>query len=94
MSDNYFDSSTISEEEARQALEDPVKGSLRVLKLLGKQIDVYQTQLTNGADKLEVKNPFEQVAAQTALEGFLAEMKSLGIETRDIKIVKPKAAFK
>jgi hypothetical protein len=94
MADQNFDSSSITLEEARNALEDPVKGSLRVLKALGKQRDLFSAQLAEGATRLEAANDFEMVAAEAAVEAYVAELVEDGEEPPRIANVRPRAAFK
>jgi hypothetical protein len=94
MSEQNFDPASITLDEARNALEDPVKGSLRVLKALGRQRDLFAAQLAGGAIRLEVANDFEMVAAEAAVEAFVAELAEDGEEPPKISIVRPRAAFK
>jgi hypothetical protein len=94
MAQSTFDTAAITLEEARNALEDPEKGSLRVLKALGKQRDIFAAQLNDGAIRLEVKNDFELVAAESALEAFKAQLLEEGSEPPPITVSRPKAAFK
>lgn len=94
MAEENFDTSSITFEEAKDALEDPVKGSLRVLKALGRQRDLYTAQLREGATRLEAKNDLEQVAAEDAVEAFSAELREDGEEPPRITIAKPRALFK
>jgi hypothetical protein len=94
MSDDSADLGAITLEEARDALEDPVKGSLRVLKALGKQRDLYSAQLVGGATRLEAANDLEQVAAEAAVEAYEAELKEFGEEAPRITIARPRPMFK
>ncbi|MDR2455673.1 MAG: hypothetical protein LBE49_03635 [Deltaproteobacteria bacterium] len=94
MSEDSFDTGSITFEEARNALDDPVKGSLRVLKALGRQRDLYTAQLRDGTTRLEANNDLEQVAAEAAMEAFVAEMKEDGEEPPKIVIFKPRPMFK
>ncbi|MDR0547989.1 MAG: hypothetical protein LBI10_12930, partial [Deltaproteobacteria bacterium] len=80
----------ITLEEARAALEDPVKGSLRILKILGRVRDEYRAQLEDGALRLEAKNALEQVAAEAALDDYAAVAASEGERLPKISIVRPK----
>ncbi|MDR2421936.1 MAG: hypothetical protein LBE01_00990 [Deltaproteobacteria bacterium] len=80
----------ISLEEARAALEDPIKGSLRVLKALGRQRDLYRAQLENGEIRLEASNELEQVAAEAALDDFAQACQEDGERVPKISIVRPK----
>jgi hypothetical protein len=77
-------------EEARASLEDPVKGSLRILKALGKYRDIYRSQLENGELRLEVSNELEQVAAEEALADYSRQALEDGEKIPRITIVKPK----
>ena len=94
MSEQNFDTASITLEEARNALEDPVKGSLRVLKALGKQRDLFSAQLAEGATRLEAANDFEMVAAEAAVEAYVAEIAEDGEEPPRISIIRPRRAFK
>ncbi|MDR2442112.1 MAG: hypothetical protein LBE31_01155 [Deltaproteobacteria bacterium] len=94
MSDQNFDTDSITFQEAKDALDDPVKGSLRVLKILGKQRDIYSALLAEGAIRLEAKNDLEQVAAEAAIEAFVAELTEDGEKPPKISVVRPRAAFK
>jgi phosphosulfolactate synthase (CoM biosynthesis protein A) len=80
----------ITLEEARAALEDPVKGSLRVLKALGKKRDEYRKELEDGAIRLEAENELEQVAAEAALDDYLQAVAEDGERAPKISIVRPK----
>ncbi|MDR1870451.1 MAG: hypothetical protein LBS60_00755 [Deltaproteobacteria bacterium] len=80
----------ITLEEARAALEDPIKGSLRVLKALGKKRDQYRAQLENGEIRLEAANELEQVAAEAALDDYTQAAASEGEKIPRISIVRPK----
>ncbi|MDR2367133.1 MAG: hypothetical protein LBF58_03345, partial [Deltaproteobacteria bacterium] len=66
MADANSDLGSITMEEARNALADPEKGSLRVLKALGKLRDQYVARLATGVLVLEASNDLEQVAAEAA----------------------------
>jgi hypothetical protein len=77
---NSTDTSSITREEALDALRDPEKGSLRVLKSLGKQRDLYAGQLAGGQKRLVVHNPFEEVCAEAAIKDFLEDLASEGEE--------------
>ena len=81
-------------DEARKALEDPVEGSLRVLKAIGRQRDLFSSQLMSGAIRLEVRNELELVAAEDAVKAFLAELVDEGEPPPNITIAKTRAAFK
>ncbi|MDR2354033.1 MAG: hypothetical protein LBF22_12950 [Deltaproteobacteria bacterium] len=80
MSTNSSDNSTISREEAEAALKDPEKGSLRVLKALGKQRDLYIRELSSGQKRLVVHNPFEEVCAKAAIEEYVEDLKNDGLD--------------
>ncbi|MDR2140675.1 MAG: hypothetical protein LBR11_02625 [Deltaproteobacteria bacterium] len=80
----------ITMEEARAALEDPVKGSLRVLKALGRQRDIFRDQLENGAIRLEASNDLETVAAEAALADYTQAAQAEGERVPKIAIVRPK----
>jgi hypothetical protein len=94
MSDDAFDIASITMEEARNALEDPVKGSLRVLKALGRQRDVYSALLVEGATRLEAATDLEQVAAEAAVEAYVAELKEYGEDPPKIVVARPRPLFK
>jgi polyhydroxyalkanoate synthesis regulator phasin len=94
MSDDIVDLGAITLEEARNALEDPVKGSLRVLKALGKQRDLYSAQLADGTTRLEAENALQQVAAEAAVEAYVAELREDGEEPPRITITRPRPLFK
>ncbi|MDR1656098.1 MAG: hypothetical protein LBT47_00895 [Deltaproteobacteria bacterium] len=89
-----FDTDSITFQQAKDALEDPVKGSLRVLKALGKQRDIFAAQLADGVWRLEAKNDLEQVAAEAAIEAFAAELLEDGQTPPKISVVRPRPAFK
>ena len=72
------DNSNISKEEALAALNSPETGSLRVLKALGKQRDVYARELAAGKQRLIVRNGFEEVCAEAAIKDYLEQMESEG----------------
>jgi hypothetical protein len=80
----------ITYEEARAALEDPVKGSLRVLKALGQRRDLYRARLEEGEIRLEAQNALEQVAAEAALEDYAEAAAAEGEKIPKISIVRPK----
>jgi hypothetical protein len=79
---------SISREEALAAIQDPVKGSLRVLKALGKQRDIYSKELMAGKTSLSANNPFEEVCAEEAIKNFKEALISEG-ETppKDLKVL-------
>jgi hypothetical protein len=85
-----LDTASFTKEEAILALEDPEKGSLRVLKALGKQRDIFSRELTSGKKKLFPKNPFEEACAEAAIKDFKETLLSFG-ETppSDLEAVKP-----
>ncbi|MDR2386443.1 MAG: hypothetical protein LBE80_02520 [Deltaproteobacteria bacterium] len=89
-----FDPNSITLEEARDALADPEKGSLRVLKALGKLRDAYVVNLANGSIVLEVRNDLEQVAAEAALKDYTAELVEEGEAPPRVSIIRPKPEFK
>ncbi|MDR1486880.1 MAG: hypothetical protein LBT62_02635 [Deltaproteobacteria bacterium] len=94
MADMIDDGSEITFEEAKNALEDPEKGSLRVLKALGRQRDLFSNQLLEGAVRLQVKNDFEQVAAEAALEAYMEQLLEEGAQPPRIVIARQKSFFK
>jgi hypothetical protein len=94
MADSFSDTYGITFEQAKQALEDPEKGSLRVLKALGRQRDIYAAQLNDGATRLEVKNDLEQVAAEAAKEAFVAQLLEEELQPPKITIARFSSAFK
>jgi hypothetical protein len=72
------DPSSITREEALAALNNPETGSLRILKAVGKQRDIYQKQLATGTKRLVVHNPFEEVCAEAAISEYTELLKSEG----------------
>ncbi|MDR1084890.1 MAG: hypothetical protein LBP22_08530 [Deltaproteobacteria bacterium] len=70
----------ITAAEARAALDDPVNGSLRVLKALGRQRDLYRAQMESGDFRLVVTNDLEQVAAEAAAEDIRQVMREEGVK--------------
>lgn len=68
----------VTKEEVLAALEDPEKGSLRVLKALGKQRDLYSRELLSGKTSLLAKNPFEEACAEAAIKDFREALESEG----------------
>ncbi|MDR0622124.1 MAG: hypothetical protein LBJ61_09650 [Deltaproteobacteria bacterium] len=94
MADSSFDLNSITQEEARNALADPVKGSLRVLKTLGKLRDQYAAQLATGVIVLEAASEVEQVAAEAALKDYAAALEEDGEAPPRVTIIRPRPAFK
>jgi hypothetical protein len=94
MADVNFDPNSISLEEAQNALADPEKGSLRVLKALGKLRDQYVAKLATGVIVLEVTNDLEQVAAEAALKDYTAELVEEGEAPPRVSLIRPRPAFK
>jgi hypothetical protein len=94
MSEETTDIASITMEEARDALGDPVKGSLRVLKALGRQRDLYSAQLVDGATRLEAATDLELVAAEAAVEAYVAELREYGEDPPKITIARPRPLFK
>ncbi|MDR1545797.1 MAG: hypothetical protein LBU12_03610 [Deltaproteobacteria bacterium] len=94
MSDTGNSLDDITLQEAKNALEDPEKGSLRVLKALGRLRDQYTVLLAEGALRLEVQNDLELVAAEAALEAYAAELAEDGLDPPKVNIVRLRAAFK
>jgi hypothetical protein len=92
MTDELLDAITI--EEARDALMDPVRGSLRVLKALGRARDAFSAQLVEGVTRLEVKNDLERVAAEAAVEAYSAELVEEGEPVPKITVTQPRPLFK
>ncbi|MDR1608703.1 MAG: hypothetical protein LBT38_09910 [Deltaproteobacteria bacterium] len=84
------DLDNITYEEALAALQDPVNGSLRVLKALGKLRDGYRDQLKNGEIRLEAANDLERAAAEAALDDFAQEAMEDGEKVPRISIIRPK----
>jgi hypothetical protein len=68
----------ISKEEALAALNDPIGGSLRVLKAVGKQRDIYAKELSTGKKRLVVHNGFEEVCAEAAIADYKEYLASAG----------------
>ncbi|MDR1310001.1 MAG: hypothetical protein LBL95_08930 [Deltaproteobacteria bacterium] len=94
MADQNVDPTQITLEEARAALADPEKGSLRVLKALGRHRDQYAAHLAAGAIVLEAGSDIEQVAAEAALRDYAAELAEDGEAPPRVSIIRPKPAFK
>jgi hypothetical protein len=94
MADSNFDPNSITLEEARNALADPEKGSLRILKALGKYRDQYVSRLATGVIVLEANSDIEQVAAEAALKDYAAELEEDGEAPPRVSIIRPKPAFK
>jgi hypothetical protein len=94
MADANFDPNSITLEEARDALADPEKGSLRVLKALGKLRDQYVAKLATGVIVLEASNDLEQVAAEAALKDYATELEEDGEAPPKVSIIRPRPAFK
>ena len=94
MAGTNFDPASISMQEARDALADPEKGSLRVLKALGKLRDQYAARLATGVLVLEAASDLEQVAAEAALKDYAAELEEDGEDPPRVSIIRPKPAFK
>ncbi|MDR1676893.1 MAG: hypothetical protein LBS44_00710 [Deltaproteobacteria bacterium] len=94
MAESNFDPNSITLEEARNALADPEKGSLRVLKTLGKYRDQFAAKLYTGAYVLEVNSDLEQVAAEAALRDYASELAEDGEAPPKVSILRPRAAFK
>ncbi|MDR2612261.1 MAG: hypothetical protein LBG06_05335 [Deltaproteobacteria bacterium] len=74
---------SITREEALAALKDPEKGSLSVLKAVGKLRDQYSRQLQTGVRILKAKNPFEQVCAEAAIRDYLEDLRSENMDAPD-----------
>jgi hypothetical protein len=74
---------SITREEAIAALKDPEKGSLAVLKAVGRLRDEYSRQLAQGTKTLKAKNPFEEVCAEAAVSDYLEDLKSDGMDAPD-----------
>jgi hypothetical protein len=72
------DSQNITKEEALAALNSPEGGSLRVLKAVGRQRDLYARQLAAGQKRLVVKSGFEEVCAEAAIKDFKEQLESEG----------------
>ncbi|MDR2198594.1 MAG: hypothetical protein LBR53_03890 [Deltaproteobacteria bacterium] len=68
----------ITREEALAALNNPEGGSLRVLKAVGKQRDLYFKELLSGRKRLVVRNPFEEVCAEDAIRGYTEDLANEG----------------
>ena len=94
MTDDSLDPASITTEEARAALEDPVKGSLRVMKILGRERDLYSAQLVNGATRLEASTDIQQVAAEAAVDAYVAELREFGEDPPKIVVTRPRPLFK
>ncbi|MDR0354980.1 MAG: hypothetical protein LBJ64_04515 [Deltaproteobacteria bacterium] len=94
MSEPNTDYKSITMEEARNALADPEKGSLRILKALGKFRDQYSALLVQGAYILEANTDVEQVAAEAALKDYSAAMVEDGEAPPSVNIIRAKPAFK
>ncbi|MDR1050202.1 MAG: hypothetical protein LBP95_03810 [Deltaproteobacteria bacterium] len=94
MSEQNFDSSSITMDEARNALGNPEKGSLRVLKALGRLRDQYMGRLVGGAFVLEVSSDVEQVAAEAALKDYSDELAADGEAPPRVSITRAKPDFK
>ncbi|MDR1036691.1 MAG: hypothetical protein LBT40_08995 [Deltaproteobacteria bacterium] len=77
------DTGTITRAEAEAALRDPEKGSLAVLKAVGKFRDQYSRELQTGVRALKAKNPFEEVCAEAALNDYLEDLRSEGMDVPD-----------
>ncbi|MDR3152769.1 MAG: hypothetical protein LBW85_00515 [Deltaproteobacteria bacterium] len=77
------DTDSITREEALAALNDPEKGSLAVLKAVGKTKDQYARQLEAGVKTLKAKNPFEQACAEVAVKDFIEDRKESGMDVPD-----------
>ncbi|MDR1039469.1 MAG: hypothetical protein LBR80_04745 [Deltaproteobacteria bacterium] len=77
------DTASITREEAEAALKDPEKGSLAVLKAVGRLRDLYARELQTGARTLKAKNPFEEVCAEAALRDYLEDLGSEGMDLPD-----------
>jgi hypothetical protein len=87
MQDND-DTSQITRKEARDALTDPEKGSLRVLKALGKQVDIYSSELSAGNLRLVAHNDLEIVAAEEAIRVHTEDASAQGETLPKISIFK------
>ena len=78
----------ITREEALAALEDPEKGSLRVLKALGKQRDIYSKELLAGKTVLVAESPFQEVCANSAIEEYQNTLLSEGEDPPSLRVFK------
>ncbi|MDR2460151.1 MAG: hypothetical protein LBE38_05145 [Deltaproteobacteria bacterium] len=86
---NSIPGTRITADEARAALLDPERGSLRVLKALGKKMDEYNSALAKGITTLKVFNEFDEIAARAVIDGYKKDLEDEGIVTPDIRIEKP-----
>jgi hypothetical protein len=77
------DFGSITREEALAALEDPEKGSLSVLKAVGRLRDEFSRQLQTGVRTLKARNPFEEVCAEAAVRDFLEDLRAEGMDAPD-----------
>ncbi|MDR1395946.1 MAG: hypothetical protein LBK52_07240 [Deltaproteobacteria bacterium] len=79
----------ITLEQARAALADPVKGSLSVLKALGKARDIFRTRLMAGERRLEARSPLEQAAAEAAVADWTEELREDGRPVPEVTVDLP-----
>jgi predicted RNase H-like HicB family nuclease len=64
---------------------------LRVLKALGRQIDIYQRALAAGETVLKAPDPFAEVAAAEAVRGYLETLAREGEPAPALQIQGPRA---